>query len=169
MHQLLCVHQTSTSHFGLMISIDLCTSQCAEQVLAIISTPSRGKKSTKLHVHFCLNSAGKHGTLTSGFSNVTSTARAVGVKKVRLCAGLFSTAQHAQRGKLLICLLCLPLLLVSGFCKQRVSCRRTSIIMFLFSFSVTKKMPLKMLLNKESLAKQHKIAANTKTLQSQSD
>lgn len=129
----------------------------------------KGEKSTKLHVHFCLNSAGKHGTLTSGFSNVTSTARAVGVKKLRLCAGLFSTAQHAQRGKLLICLLCLPLLLVSGFCKQRVSCRRTSIIMFLFSFSVTKKMPLKMLLNKESLAKQHKIAANTKTLQSQSD
>lgn len=74
-------------------------SQCAKQVFAVISATSREQKGGKCkYKAICLlSSAGKHGTLTSGFSSVISGDRAVpGAKQLQFSAGF---SLHMHKGK----------------------------------------------------------------------
>lgn len=119
LHQCL---QTSTSQSGFRTSIRLAQVSVLNKCLQSFPHLPGGKgRKTKPQiqsqgVQFWLKSAGKHGTLTSGFSNVTSGDRAVvGAKKLQFCtAFLLHGAACANRKA--SNLPALPL--VGRFCKQ---------------------------------------------------
>lgn len=69
--------------------------KCLQSSLQLPGNKRGENANTKISV--LLSSAGKHGTLTSGFSSVISGDRAVaGAKQLQFCAGL---SLHMHKGK----------------------------------------------------------------------